>query len=236
VSFASPAPATAVVASLPETARQGFMIKVYQHVALAFIAFVVAEYALFSFGVAEAMFDLFFASGSGATWLLLLGGVMIVNWFAAQATADLTNPGRQYAGLFAVAGGQAAIFAPFLYYVFTYQGVAPVINAGIITGIGFVVLSAIGLTTAKDLSYLRPIVMWGFGLALVAIVGAVLFGANLGTWFSVAMIGLAGAAILYQTQAALRTFPEQAYVAAAVGLFSSVMTMFWFVLRLLTRR
>ena len=54
--------------------------------------------------------------------------------------------------------------------------------------------------------------------------GAVIFGFNLGTWFSVGMIALSGAAILYTTQQALRRYPEGAYVAAAVQLFSSIMT------------
>ena len=51
-----------------------------------------------------------------------------------------------------------------------------------------------------------------------------------------AMIALAGASILYQTQSIIREYPAQAHVAAALGLFSSVMTMFWYVLRLLSRR
>jgi FtsH-binding integral membrane protein len=47
------------------------------------------------------------------------------------------------------------------------------------------------------------------------------------------MIVLSGAAILYQTQTIIRQFPGTAYVAAAVQLFGSLMTMFWYVLRLL---
>ena len=224
------------VITLDDDRRRTFMIRVYQHIALALAVFVGLEAALFTGGIAEMLFEFFFLGDSGATWLLMLGGVMVVNWFAGQAVADLANIGRQYMGLFAIAAAQSVIFAPFLYYIFTYEGTAPVINAAVITGIGFAVLSVIGLTTAKDLSFMRGIIMWGFGLALVAIVGALLFGFNLGTWFSVAMIGLAGGAILYQTQQALRHYPEEAYVAAAAGLFASIMTMFWYVLRLLTRR
>lgn len=231
----SPAYSTPVI-TLDDTRRQAFMVRVYQHIALALAVFVGVEVVLFTGGVAEMLFDFFFMSGNSASWLLMLGGVMVVNWFAAQAVADLANQGRQYVGLFATAAAQSVIFAPFLYYVFNYQGTAPVINAAVITALGFGVLSIIGLTTAKDLSFMRPIVMWGFGLALVAILGGVLFGFALGTWFSVAMIGLAGAAILYQTQQALRTYPEEAYVAAAAGLFASIMTMFWYVLRLLMSR
>ena len=70
-----------------------------------------------------------------------------------------------------------------------------------------------------------------FVLALVAIVAAVLFGFELGTWFSIAMIGMAGAAILYDTSNVIHHFPEDRYVAAALTLFSSIALMFWYVLR-----
>jgi uncharacterized protein len=229
-------PVTTPVITLDDERRRTFMTKVYQHIALALAVFVGLEVALFNGGVAEMLFDFFFMGDSGATWLLMIGGVMLVQWFAAQAVADLGNVGRQYVGLFAIAGAYSVMFAPFLYYIFTYQGAGTVVNAAVITGIGFAVLTAIGLFTATDLSFLRPLVMWGFGIALVLIVGALLFGFNLGTWFSVAMIGLAGAAILFQTQSALREYPEEAYVAAAAGLFASIMTMFWYVLRLLSSR
>ena len=72
-------------------------------------------------------------------------------------------------------------------------------------------------------------------LALVLILAAVLFGLELGVWFSVAMIAVAGASILYQTQTILRHYPEEAYVGASVQLFASVMLLFWYVLRLVSQ-
>ncbi len=223
------------VIQMPEIDRATFVGRVYQHVAAAVAAFIAFEALLFVTGVADAMADFFL--GSGGRWLLLLGGVMIGQWFAANAAADLTNPPRQYVGLFGTAAIEALIFAPFLAYVFSRDGGgATVLQAAVITVIGFAILTGIGLFTRKDLSFLRPIVMWGFGLALLAIIGGVLFGFGLGTWFSVAMIGLAGAAILYQTQNVVRRYPIQAHVAAATALFASLMTMFWYVLRLLMSR
>ena len=71
---------------------------------------------------------------------------------------------------------------------------------------------------------------------MVLIVAALLFGLDLGIWFSVAMVALMGATILYNTQQILRRYPADAYVAAAVSLFSALMTMFWYVLRLFTDR
>ena len=73
-------------------------------------------------------------------------------------------------------------------------------------------------------------------LALVAIVLAVVTGSALGTWFSLAMIGFAGAAILYETQVILRETPPGRETVAAMALFSSLALMFWYVLRLLMSR
>ncbi|MEE9415763.1 MAG: Bax inhibitor-1 family protein, partial [Acidimicrobiales bacterium] len=101
---------------------------------------------------------------------------------------------------------------------------------------GFAGLTAVAWFTKNDLSFLRPVMMYGGILAMVLIVAAIAFGFNLGVWFSVAMIGLMGVSILYQTQNIIRRFPAHAYVGAAVQLFSSVMTMFWYVLRLFMAR
>jgi FtsH-binding integral membrane protein len=78
--------------------------------------------------------------------------------------------------------------------------------------------------------------VWGGILALVAIAGSVLFGFHMGTWFSVAMIGFAGAAILYDTSNVMRHYPEDRHVAAALELFASIALMFWYVLQLFMSR
>ena len=52
--------------------------------------------------------------------------------------------------------------------------------------------------------------------AIILIVAALLFGANLGTWFSVAMVALMGASILYNTQRIMQSYPAHAYVGASV--------------------
>ncbi len=220
----------------PETDRATFVGLVYKHIAAAVAAFIAFETVLFVTGVAGAMEDFFFRGGGGR-WMLLMGGVMVVQWFAGNAAADLLNPSRQYIGLFGSAFAQSLIFAPFLSYVFGQSGGgATVAEAAVITLIGFAVLTGIGLFTRKDLSFLRPIVMWGFGLALVAIIAGFIFGFGLGLWFSIAMIGLSGAAILFQTQGVVKRYPIGSHVAAAVGLFNSLMTMFWYVLRALMQR
>jgi FtsH-binding integral membrane protein len=224
------------VATLDAEARAGFLVKVYQHLAAAVVAFVMFETLLFASGGARGLYNL--VAGSGAAWLLILGGFMVVSWMATTAAHDLWDPARQYAGLFGLAAAEAVIFAPFLHLVFNVEGggTTTVASAAVITGLGFAGLSAVGLLTRKDLSFLRPMMLWGGVMAIVLIVAAVLFGLELGVWFSLAMIGLAGGSILYQTQTILRQYPEEAYVGAAVQLFASVMLLFWYVLRLFSRR
>jgi hypothetical protein len=86
--------------------------------------------------------------------------------------------------------------------------------------------------TRKDFSFLRTLLFWGFVVGLVLIVASVLFGWNLGTWFSVGMIALAGGAVLHDTSEVLHRYPDDRHVAAALQLFASVALMFWYVLRL----
>jgi putative permease len=63
-----------------------------------------------------------------------------------------------------------------------------------------------------------------------------LFGFNLGLWFSVGMVFLAGASILYQTNQLKNVYTTEQYVGASLQLFSSVMLLFWYVLRILMSR
>jgi FtsH-binding integral membrane protein len=221
------------VATLDDAARGAFVTRVYQHLLVAIGAFVLFEALLINLGVAEAMWD-FFAS-SGAAWLLLLGGFMVVNWLATTAAHDVLNPSRQYAGLFGMAAAQALIFAPFLHYFFEVQpnGDSTVVAAALITAAGFAGLTAVAFVTRRDLSFLRPLLLWAGVASLVLILAAVLFGLTLGIWFSVAMIALAGGSILYTTQTIIRQYPAEAYVGASLQLFASVMLLFWYVLRLL---
>ena len=71
---------------------------------------------------------------------------------------------------------------------------------------------------------------------MVAIFGGLIFGFQLGLFFSVAMVAFAGAAILYDTSNVLHHYPEDRYVAASLQLFTSVALLFWYVLRIFLSR
>ena len=220
-----------------ETTRGDFVVRVYQHLLGAIAAFAAIEALFINLGIAERIYN-FVARGGGLTWLLVLGGFMAGQWIVTNAAMDLLNPQRQYAGLLGSAALYAVLFSPMMHYFFEIAdgGETSVMAAALITAVGFGGLTLVAFVTRKDLSFLRPIVMYGFVAALALIVGAVIFGLSLGIWFSVAMIALSGAAILYQTQTIIREFPVVAHIGAALALFSSVMTLFYYVLSLFIGR
>jgi FtsH-binding integral membrane protein len=109
-------------------------------------------------------------------------------------------------------------------------------SAAAITFVAFTALTAIVFFTRKDFSFLRGILCWGGIIAIVLIIAGAVFGFQLGTFFSVAMVALAGGAILYDTSNVLHHYSEDRYVAAALELFASVALMLWYVLRLFLSR
>ncbi len=228
--------ATIPVIQTDEATRTQFLVRVYQHLALAVVAFMGFEWLLFTTGVAERFATFLFETG-GFAWLLILGGFAIVSAITSRAAYNFASPNAQYAGLFGLAAAEAVIFAPFLWFVFnTESGTTDVTLAAVTTLIGFAALTVVAMVTRKDLSFMRPLIMWGGIAAIGLIIAAVIFGFTLGPIFSVAMIALAGASILYQTQTIVRQYPAGAYVGAAVSLFGSLMLMFWYVLRLFVGR
>jgi FtsH-binding integral membrane protein len=219
-----------VAAASPET-RSSFIWRTYNHVALAILAFVGIESWLFSSGLAEriAMTML------GFNWLLILGAFILVGWGATHVAHTVRSPALQYAALAASVVAWSIIFVPMLYMANLY-GDGVIESAAVVTLLGVAALTAVVFVTKKDFSFLRGMLMWGGVLALVAIVGGILFGFELGTWFSVAMIGFAGAAVLYDTSNILHHYSEDQHVAAALQLFASIAMMFWYILRLFMSR
>jgi hypothetical protein len=208
--------------------RARFIVRTYNHLFGAIVAFAAIEFALFSTGAAESVARVMF----GLPWLAILGVFMGASWVSSHYANTATSRGAQYAGLAGYVVIEALIFVPLLYMANRFAP-GTIQSAGIVTMLGFGGLSAVAFVTRKDFSFLRGFLFWGGILSIVAIVAGSIFGFQLGTFFSVAMVGFAGAAILYDTSNVLHRFPEDRYVGAALQLFSSVALMFWYVLRLL---
>ena len=221
------------VSQLDVDSRATFIMRTYVHLLGAILAFAGVEYVLFASGLAQPIAE----AMMGVSWLLVLGGFMVVSWFASRAAATAESKVAQYGALAAFILAEALIFVPLLFMAAYYTNDPNVIGkAAWVTMLGFAGLTAVAFTTRKDFSFLGGMLKWGMVLALVAIVAGVIFGFELGTWFSVAMVGLAGAAILYDTSKVLNGYPEDRYVAAALQLFASVALMFWYVLRIFMAR
>ncbi len=211
--------------------RAQFLTRTYSHLFGAIMVFTAIEVALFQGGYAQTMAQAML----GVNWLLVLGGFILISWFASRAAHTADTLGKQYAALGAFIVAEAIIFVPLLYMANLYAPGA-IRSAAIVTMAGFTGLTFVAWTTRKDFSFLGGLLRWGGVVALLAIGGGVLFGFHLGTWFSVAMVGMAGASILYDTSNVLHRFPEDRYVAASLELFASVALMFWYVLRLFMSR
>jgi FtsH-binding integral membrane protein len=215
------------VAAIGVDARASFINRTYNHLMGAIVLFTLIEVGLFQSGVAESIAAVLL----GGSWLLVLGAFMLVSWFASRVSLTSESKGAQYAALGGFIVAESIIFVPMLWLANQYAPGA-IQSAAIVTLIGFAGLTAVAFVTRKDFSFLRGMLMWGGVVAMLAIVGGIAFGFELGTWFSVAMIGFAGAAILYDTSNVLHHYPEDRYVGAALQLFASVALMFWYVLRL----
>ncbi len=220
----------APVASLGVEDRSNFIWKCYAHVVGAILAFAAIEIYLFQSGIAERI-----AAPMLGNWWLVLGAFILAGWGASHIAHRVESLQAQYAAFGAFVVVEALIFAPML-YIAVQMNPAIIESAAGVTVLGAGGLVAVAMITRKDFSFLRGMLMWAFVLALVAIVGSLIFGFHLGTWFSVAMIGFAGAAVLYDTSNIMHHYPRDRYVAASMALFASIAMMFWYILRLFMSR
>ena len=218
------------VAQLSVEDRSTFIWKCYAHVVGAILVFAAIEVYFFRSGIAEAIY-----TPLTNNWWMVMGAFILGGWGATHVAHRVQSKNAQYAAFAGFIMLEALIFAPMLWYAYTEK--PGVIDSAVgVTVIGCVGLIATAMITRKDFSFLRGMLVWGFMLALVAIVGSMIFGFHLGTWFSVAMIGFAGAAVLYDTSNIMLHYPEDKYVAASMQLFASIAMMFWYILRLFLSR
>jgi hypothetical protein len=209
----------------PVDTRADFIRNTYLHLFAAVLGFVAVEVLLFQSGIAARI-----AATLGNNWLIVLGGFMLVSWFASRTALTAPTLAAQYLALGGFVVAEAIIFVPLLYIA---NAVAPgaIQSAALATTLGFGALTAIVFVTRKDFSFLGAALWWIGACAMLAIVGGLIFGFELGTWFSVGMIAFAGAAVLYDTSNVLHHYPKDRYVGASLALFASVALLFWYVLR-----
>lgn len=223
-----------MVSDLAETDKVAFYKKTYAHVAGGVLVFILFEYLLLQ---SDAIVQFALSMTQGWRWLIMLGGFMFITNYAESIALRTQDKNKQYLayGLYILA--EAFIFVPLLYIAIAYTESFDLINqAAIVTLSLFTGLSAIVLITKKDFSFLRSALTVGFFIALGLIVAGTLFGFNLGLWFSVGMCALAAGSILYQTSNLIYNYSEDEYIPASLGLFASLMLLFWYVLQIFLSR
>ena len=218
------------VADAAAVDRAAFIRRTYLHLAGAILAFIGLEAALLNVPGIE---NLVYSMVQGYGWLIVLAAFMAVSWVADKWARSDSSVGLQYLGLGLYTIAEAVIFVPLMYIARVYSSPDVIPMAGIITGLLFAGLTATAFITRKDFSFLRGILTVGFFVALGVIVCSILFGFNLGLFFSGAMVLFAGGAILYTTSNVIHHYRTDQHVAAALALFAGVMLLLWYVLRIL---
>ena len=211
-----------------------FYKKTYTHVAYGVLLFILIEYLFLNTPV---IVNLALSLTGGKMWLLMLGGFMLVTTVAEKMAIKSQDRNKQYLGYFLYIIAQAFIFIPLLYVAISMTDGANIIKqAAVLTLSLFTGLSGVVFFTKTDFSFLKNIIIIGGFIAMGLIVAGILFGFDLGLWFSVAMVALAAGSILYQTSKLTQIYNQNQYVAAALGLFASLMLLFWYILRIFMSR
>lgn len=224
-----------LISDLATDAKAAFYRKTYTHLALAVLLFILVETLFFQI---TPLLEFALSLTEGWLWLLMLGGFMLVTSYAEKMALTSHDRNKQYLALLLYVIAEAFIFIPliFIAMMIADDGGFEILNqAAILTLSLFSGLSAVVLLTKKDFSFLKSILAIGFFVALGLIVAGTLFGFNLGLWFSVGMVILASGSILYQTSNMVHKYSEDQYVAASLGLFASLMLLFWYILSILNR-
>ena len=234
-------PIEGAVATLGVSDRVAFLRKTYAHLGGALIAWALLTAGLFRFAFDSMLKFSEFALRSQWSWLLVLGAFMLVQAGAQALARSNASKGIQYVGLGIAVLAESILLQPLLMVLFfrTLHGdfgstsmFTILEEAALLTVVIFAGLTLTVFITKKDFSFLRGILMILTFAALGVIVGSAIFGFHLGVVFCGAMILLMAGYVLYQTSLVMQYYPPTAHVSAALMLFSTIATLFWYVLQL----
>ncbi len=243
-------PIAGAVATLGVSDRVTFLRKTYAHLGGALIAFAVLTAAMMKYATALSLKLAFAGSNGFGGLILVLGCFMLVSWGAQKLAMSQTSRGLQYLGLGLGVVLWSVIAQPIIWItvakfgahdvlagsensvILTSQAAAVLGEATIITIAIFLGLTLTVFYTKKDFTPMAGML----SIALWAIIGvslaSALFGFHTGVLLSGAVILVMAGYILVQTSLVMNYFPPQMYVAAALMLFGTVVTLFIHVLRI----
>ncbi len=221
-----------IVSEASQIERTEFYKKTYLHVAFAILAFIVMETFLLNVIPSDVIYGMMSTS---YVWLIFIGLFWLGSMVADKLSMSVSRE-MQYLGLGFFALLEAIIFLPMIYMAVAYSGLELIMQAATVTLAMFGGLTALVFTSGYDFSFMRTGLIVGGFISIGLVVAGALFGFNLGLWFSVGMVLLASGSILYQTSQIKNIYTTDQYVGAALQIFSSVMLLFWYVLRIFMSR
>jgi FtsH-binding integral membrane protein len=233
-------PIQGAVATAGVSDRVAFLRRTYGHLGAALAIWALLTAGIFRYATQFSYKFSEFALRSQFSWLLVLLGFMGIKAVARSLAMSDTSKGAQYAALFLSPLAEAMILQPVLWILFTrYADQNPygiLTEASILTLVIFGGLTLTVFLTKKDFSFLRGILVVGTFASLGIIILAMIFGFNLGIVFCGFMVALLAGYILYETSLVMAHFPPSRHVAAALMLYSSIATLFWYILQILMSR
>jgi FtsH-binding integral membrane protein len=240
-------PIEGAVATLGVSDRVTFLRRTYGLLGVSLIAFAALTAGIMRFATVSSFEYSMWALG-GWNWFIVIGLFMGVGYLAERLSQSETSRGVQLGGLGLAVVAQSFLLQPILWRLIIQFGDRTALRQGILMSgqASSILMQAviitlaifIGLTltvflTKKDFSFMRGALTIAMFAALGVILASMLFGFSLGALFCGAIILLMAGYILYQTSLVMSYFPPTAFVAAALMLFSTVATLFWYVLQLL---
>ncbi len=219
-----------IVADAAASERAAFMKRTYAHLAGAILAYAgIAALLLNTPGIRENL--IIPMTQGNLAWLLVLGAFLGVSWLAHTWAENAASRSTQYAGLLLYIFAMAIISLPLLWKANTFFPGA-IRSAAIMTLMVSAGLTLAVLLTGRDFSFLGPILSICGLLALGTILAALTIGFTLGVGFAFLMVAFMCGCILYETSQIKYHYRTDMHVAAALALFASVATMFWYILRI----
>jgi FtsH-binding integral membrane protein len=211
-----------------------FLRKTYLHLLGAVLAFVGLLVMWFKTGLAS---DVVMTMFSGTwSWVIVMGAFLVVSYVANRWASNATSMTMQYAGLGLFVFAESIIFLPILYIINRFfppeQAQNIITTSALATLVLFGGLTATILLTRADVTFMGKFLWFGgismFGIAIIAAI----MGTSLGVWFPILGALLMCGYILYETSAMLHVMRPGQHVAAALMLFSSLATLFYYILRI----
>ncbi len=217
--------------------RRAFLQRTYTLLGVALVGLAAVAGGMMAFAPQTSLAMSRWAFSGAWNWLLVLGLFMVVGFGAERVARSESSRALQYVGLAVGVVAQGLLLQPLLWVAIMKLGVANatsvIAQATVITLAIFIGLSVTVFVTRKDFSFLRGILVVASFAALGVNLASAIFGFSLGAIFAGVMVLLMAGYILFQTSLVMSEFPPTAHVAAALMLFSTVATLFWYVLQLL---